>query len=76
VADFKMSDLDGMFDRNPEFVRELIAQCNRQTFTADVDEYKPLPLHVRAYYRVRNWVYTARVRLGEVIAGQKFGDDY
>jgi len=34
------------------------------------------PWHERARINTRNWIRAKRIRLGEIIAGKEFSDDY
>ena len=39
-------------------------------------EWAARPWHERARINTRNWIRAKRIRLGEIIAGKEFSDDY
>ena len=75
MANIKLSDLRPGFEemfKEEYYKRQLDKSL---AFASMFPPSPPDPWHVRIYKTVRYWLVSARVRLGEIIAGQRFGDE-
>jgi hypothetical protein len=56
---------------------EYMASKPHQDYLATLwAEWAARPWHERARITARNWIHYKRIRLGEIIAGREFSDDY
>jgi hypothetical protein len=51
-------------------------ESQRHNYERMIGEWDALPWYQKARINTANWVCAKRVRLGEIVAGREFNDDY
>jgi len=80
MATLDLKDLFKHIDENEAVKRYFKQEITRRfavldAYAASLSPRKPDPWHRRARWFVRCAWWRARTRLGEIVAGQKFGED-